>query len=438
MTPGHVWTQSGNTYSVGVLSGANTYSTTAPSGAAASHVFTNFESAADAAGNPIVRSVESIPMAGAKSIPVIVSNPVSKAEAAAAIGRFAGKLNLALTIGMGLYDLAHDLGYTFRWDAANGVNVPQQMNTTTTFDDVSLLGGSCSPWQRSDFTSAAGACSQGAADNITCANSTQTGTTYTLVSSSLSGSTCSITYQAKSSTTGQIYGNGTTSGQIGSQTTQSNTDVPLSQLTNAVQAQGTWTDHSQVALRDSLSSGEQVVTGSPTTSGPATVQGPTTTTTQSGVDPVTGKQGNATTTTNSFWSPTYNNSTVTVNQTDQSTTNWTFTDNTTRTSNSTTTAAPTKPDDPCTATPDALGCLKLGDPSTGTDTLDKQSKAISVTPVSFSGGTCPPPVGFTAFNRSYAFSYSPLCDKLAYVAPILAALAAFAAAWILADSFKVS
>jgi hypothetical protein len=96
------------------------------------------------------------------------------------------------------------------------------------------------------------------------------------------------------------------------------------------------------------------------------------------------------------------------------------------------------PKDPCDANPDRLGCMTAGTPAKQ-DELSKETKNVTVDPVTFApGGACPAPLSFTAFARSYAFQYTPLCNQLAKVAPLFMALAAFVAAWILADSFKVS
>jgi hypothetical protein len=101
----------------------------------------------------------------------------------------------------------------------------------------------------------------------------------------------------------------------------------------------------------------------------------------------------------------------------------------------------TKPKDStnqCEVNPDSAGCAKLGE-APNADPLSKTTKSLGpITPVTFTGGTCPSPVAFSAFNRSYSFAYTPLCDKLASLAPLFLALATLAAAWIMAEGFKVS
>lgn len=111
----------------------------------------------------------------------------------------------------------------------------------------------------------------------------------------------------------------------------------------------------------------------------------------------------------------------------------------TTTSNSTTTAS-TTPDqtDPCISHPERIGCSSYGSPDTA-GTLSKVTQAIpAFSAVSFGGGTCPSPVSFAAFGRSYQFTYDAACAKLVYVRALLLALAAVAAAFIFADGFKVS
>jgi hypothetical protein len=127
---------------------------------------------------------------------------------------------------------------------------------------------------------------------------------------------------------------------------------------------------------------------------------------------------------------TYNSSNVT---------NTTNPDGTTQTQTVTQSGTPDKTTDLCSQHPDAAACQQLGTPTDG-PAIAHATKSISVTPVNFSGSAqCPAPVAFTAMGKAYSFDYSPLCSKLsAVVAPLLAALSALVAAWILADSFKVS
>lgn len=91
----------------------------------------------------------------------------------------------------------------------------------------------------------------------------------------------------------------------------------------------------------------------------------------------------------------------------------------------------------CELFPDILACAKLGEPP-GADPLRKETTAVTVTPITFAGGGgCPAPVTFTAYGV-HEFSYQALCDKLIYLKVLFLAIAGFFAAYILADSFKVT
>lgn len=102
-----------------------------------------------------------------------------------------------------------------------------------------------------------------------------------------------------------------------------------------------------------------------------------------------------------------------------------------------TTKDPEKVDECEGSAPDRLDCMKVGTPETK-DPLSKETLAFTIGTESFTGGACPAPVAFTAMGRPYSFSYQPLCDQLAYVKALLLALAALAAAWIVADGFRVN
>jgi hypothetical protein len=95
-----------------------------------------------------------------------------------------------------------------------------------------------------------------------------------------------------------------------------------------------------------------------------------------------------------------------------------------------------KTDEPCLANPDTLGCAKFGTPDKGPD-IPRDAKTVQFTPVQFASGSCPAPVGFTAFGQQYQFSYQPLCDKLQLVSALLLALSGLAAAYIFVEGLKV-
>ena len=108
-------------------------------------------------------------------------------------------------------------------------------------------------------------------------------------------------------------------------------------------------------------------------------------------------------------------------------------------STSTSTVTPSTTDDKpdvCKTNPSSLMCAKFGDPS-ASDTIQKETKNVSITPVSFAGGSCPGPVQFSVFGRSYGFSYDTLCGKLAALSSLFLALAGLTAAWIFTSGFRV-
>lgn len=98
-------------------------------------------------------------------------------------------------------------------------------------------------------------------------------------------------------------------------------------------------------------------------------------------------------------------------------------------------------DDECKANPSRVGCLDTSGTITG-EPITRATSAFTVTPVTVTGSSgCPAPVSqsFTlaGASRSFSFSYQPACDFAAFIAPFLLLVAAFGAAYIVADSFKV-
>lgn len=96
-----------------------------------------------------------------------------------------------------------------------------------------------------------------------------------------------------------------------------------------------------------------------------------------------------------------------------------------------------KTEDPCLANPDRIGCSKLGTP-VASDQLEKETVAVTVTPVAFAGAaTCPGPISFNVAGHQYAVEYTPLCQKLAVLKFLFLAMAGFVAAYVVASMFKV-
>jgi len=172
-----------------------------------------------------------------------------------------------------------------------------------------------------------------------------------------------------------------------------------------------------------------LATQSMAVSGPATSTGTTSSTTNA--------DGTKTTVTQTF-NHTYAGDTI--NTVTNTTTNNYNTSNQVTTTTSTTATPATAPNDTktdCDKYPDSIGCSKYGDMPSGTP-LPKTSHGLSLVAQAFAGSTaCPSPITFTALGRSYSLSYEGLCRALAQIKPLIMALAGFAAAYILADSFKV-
>lgn len=98
---------------------------------------------------------------------------------------------------------------------------------------------------------------------------------------------------------------------------------------------------------------------------------------------------------------------------------------------------PKEQPDLCEKNPDVVACQKLGeaDPQQRQD----DTQEFTVTPATFSSSAgCPPPVSFQMFGQAYEFSYSGACNVLATLRALMLAMAAVLAAYIVADSFKVS
>lgn len=91
----------------------------------------------------------------------------------------------------------------------------------------------------------------------------------------------------------------------------------------------------------------------------------------------------------------------------------------------------------CELYPNIVACQELGSPSR--EVLNKTSQAVTVVATTFaSSSSCPAPLSTTVFGSQVQISYSPLCDVLGNLKFLFAAIAAFIAAYILADSFRVT
>jgi hypothetical protein len=94
--------------------------------------------------------------------------------------------------------------------------------------------------------------------------------------------------------------------------------------------------------------------------------------------------------------------------------------------------------DPCIANPERLGCMVAGDVPPP-DSLKQPDVPVVVTPVPFaSSASCPAALSFTVFGATHEISYQPMCDQMSILRALMLCLAGVLAAYILADSFRIS
>lgn len=159
-------------------------------------------------------------------------------------------------------------------------------------------------------------------------------------------------------------------------------------------------DPSSVA-RDAINRGEEIVASPAGIEGPASQTGTPTSTTTTNPDGTT-----RTETKTPSYSYTYSPSSVTYNTTVTTVIN--NAGNITTTTTTTDNTPKQDPEDQCVKNPDTLGCAKFGEAPEGE--VPKTEKPITYAPVPFAGGSCPASVPWSAFGRSYAFEFTPLCD----------------------------
>jgi len=215
-------------------------------------------------------------------------------------------------------------------------------------------------------------------------------------------------------------------------TTGPDQDSSVTALQSAIAAKSGWPSGSLVsqALVDAAAaSGQKITPSTGTLTGPATSTGSTSTTTN--------PDGTKTVITNNY-THNYAGNTITTGAT--TTTNTYNSSNVlTGTTTATSTDTPPKTDSQtdCDKYPESIGCSKYGTPSSS-DTLDKRTSAVTITPSTFSGsGACPSPVTFSVASHTYSFAYTDLCTRLAALRTLFLAIAAFIAAWVVASALKV-
>lgn len=167
---------------------------------------------------------------------------------------------------------------------------------------------------------------------------------------------------------------------------------------------------------DAIDSGGQTAPGTVGVTGPATQTGaPTTETT-------TGPSGTVTKTTTPTYTYNYAGDTITYNETNTTTVNNNGSVTTTVTTGGA--ATPQDPKDPCTADPNRVGCVKLGD--IPTDKPGWTTKEIVYTPEVLSlPSACPAPWSAHLFKWDVSMSYQIACDQAPAIRLAVLALAGF-------------
>ena len=152
--------------------------------------------------------------------------------------------------------------------------------------------------------------------------------------------------------------------------------------------------------KDAIDTGGESAPAGITTTGPSSQTGTPTTTTTTGGSP----SQTITETKTPTYTYNYAGDTITYNTSITNVTNNITTGVTTTTTTSGNTAAPQDPNDPCTANPDRLGCMKLG--STPTDTVPTKAPNISYTAESVGlPSGCPA----DQVISGKAYSFGPIC-----------------------------
>lgn len=248
--------------------GGNTYTFAGAQATAANAASYSYAPAAN--GSIYTTNVSPIPGAsGGAAVPVTVNGSISKAAAAAAIGRFLGKVVGVFAVGVAVYDLAKELGYNL--DNSSGAVVVTKPDpascvgtvnctffTTRTFDNSAfqLRTARATKEASCDFTFAENSArSPGKAANI------------------ISYTNC--TYQIMGNLGSYVQFSGWGYGTASVAPTVGPSGIPSSvqQLTDSILARPTWPPESAIAraVRDAIKSGESVAVNPVSVTGPASV-----------------------------------------------------------------------------------------------------------------------------------------------------------------------
>lgn len=93
--------------------------------------------------------------------------------------------------------------------------------------------------------------------------------------------------------------------------------------------------------------------------------------------------------------------------------------------------------DLCSEDPTASACAGLGaPPAPGSIPASSVSVGLSPWSIGPASGTCPAPLSVTVFGNALSFSFTPLCTFASEIAPLLIALCALLAAWIVVAGIR--
>lgn len=361
-----------------------------------------------ATGEVRVGQTGSLPNPAGGRVPVNAIGRLSSPGVAAAVGRVAvatAKTIGPIGVGLAVYDLAKELGFTLKRESTGEMTVSQ------------------------DVVDGMGSCSAMAADYTSRNSADPRGITYTALQFS-PPSSCfmDVKFRTQPSSNYQQW--------MSLQTAPTASNVPstIQDFSTAVAAKTTWPAASKISdVVKADTNPELQVPDSIIATGPASSPGPTSST----VDTT----NNTTTNTNTTYNHTYAGDKITTIVT---TTNIT-TNNTSGavTKNETTTATPPTtqptPDKPVTCAPGSkeLNCADLDTP---VGEIPKVTKNISYqAETMFSARSCPADVTISQAltGRPIVLSYTPTCNALAtYVKPIILAIALFMAYLIILPGSK--
>lgn len=363
-----------------------------------------------------------VPVGSGRSIPVTATSVASKSAVAGAVGRFIGKVAGPLAIGVALYDLAKELGYFAHKDANGNLVVDKEHNIAAqsyrvcqveigmgrTYDGPDCYSGVIRViYELGQYDYYDLKCPSGPPGYLCTWKRQSTGWDYS----------------------SQVHWGASVN------TPASTTYTPASsqELIDAIANKSGWPSSSALSrvVQDAVKSGETLDFTPQKITGPASSPGPSS---------ITQNSNNTKTVTNTKNEYTYGPNTVTTNVTSSTT----VIDNSTGDiiDNSTTSGSPnTEPSvDICTLYPDILACSKLGDLPETPPKLPNTEKPFEVVSKEFaSNAACPAPVSVEIMGiTTVQLSYQPACDFLALAKYVIVLIAAFVAAQILADSFRVS